>query len=136
LPEEKTPLEKQCAERKEAKIARRKAGRPTKAQIAAKRKGTRGKIGRPKGDKGIMDDYKARMLASPKSEKVMAKMFEIALDDEHKQQGAMIKLVIDRIANISHFASDSNQAKVGAITVNITGVNDVSMSTEDYIDHE
>ena len=72
----------------------RRRGGPTRAEIdskTAKRhnsKGGRGKIGRPKGDAGIINEYKARMLASPKSRKVLDSIFNAAMDDEHKNQAA------------------------------------------------
>ena len=81
----------------EAVPQKRKAGRPKKGEIVAKKKGNRELRGRPAGDKAIMDEYKARMLASPKSSRVLEKVFEIALDDKHSGQMAAMKLVLDRI---------------------------------------
>lgn len=43
----------------------KKIGRPRKQDVALKAKP--GKVGRPKGDATIINEYKARMLASPKS---------------------------------------------------------------------
>ena len=45
---------------------KRGRGRPRKGEIVEKTAGTRGKVGRPKGDASIINEYKARMLASPK----------------------------------------------------------------------
>ena len=63
---------------------RRGRGRPKKGEIVAKKKGSRGVRGRPKGDAAIINEYKARMLASPKSAKVLETIFEAALDHDHK----------------------------------------------------
>ena len=52
-------------------IKKRGRGRPPKSEVAAVKPGNKGKVGRPKGDAAIINDYKARMLASPKSRKVM-----------------------------------------------------------------
>ncbi len=41
-------------ERKE--IRKRKRGRPKKSEVAAKKKGNRGEIGRPKGDAAIINE--------------------------------------------------------------------------------
>ena len=79
-------------------------GRPSKQQIAAHKPGGRKQVGRPKGDTAIMADYKARMLASPKSRKVIQKVFDTALEDGHPHQAACMKMVMDRIAPISSFA--------------------------------
>lgn len=99
----------------------RKIGRPRKTAVEAARKP--GKPGRPKGEAGIMQDYKARMLASPKSRKVIDAIFEAALDKDHKNQAAAWKLIIDRIAPVSIFEQDVQSGKAkGGITINITGI--------------
>lgn len=84
----------------------KRVGRPKKTAVAAKKKGNRKAIGRPKGDAAIINEYKARMLASPKSRKVLDKVFEAALDDEHKHQAAAWKMVLDRVAPLSAFEQD------------------------------
>ena len=76
---------------------KRGRGRPRKGEIIQKTAGTRGKVGRPKGDASIINEYKARMLASPKSAKVLETIFDAALDNEHKNQAAAWKLLMDRI---------------------------------------
>ena len=58
---------------------KRKRGRPKKGEIVKKTNGTRGKVGRPKGDASIINEYKARMLASPKSRRVLDSIFDAAL---------------------------------------------------------
>ena len=78
-PKENT-LEAQAAARKEINIKKRPRGRPKQKEIKAKTAGSRGKVGRPKGDATIINEYKARMLASPKSVKVLETIFEAALD--------------------------------------------------------
>jgi hypothetical protein len=50
-------------------IKKRGRGRPRKSEVAAVKPGNKGKVGRPKGDAAIINEYKARMLASPKSKK-------------------------------------------------------------------
>lgn len=101
----------------------RKRGRPRKATVAAKKEGNRGKVGRPKGDAGIINEYKARMLASPKSVKVLESIFNAALDDDHKNQAAAWKLVMDRIAPVAAFEKDvTGGATKNAIQINISGV--------------
>ena len=69
-------------------IEKRGRGRPKKGEVVAKKEGNRGVRGRPPGDAAIINEYKARMLASPKSGKVMDAIFNAALDDEHKNQAA------------------------------------------------
>jgi len=55
-------------------------------------------VGRPKDTKGIMKDYRDRMLTSGKSAKVLEAIFEAALDNEHRNQAAAWNIIVDRIA--------------------------------------
>lgn len=108
--------------------APKRVGRPTKGEVEAKKPGGRGKVGRPKGDAAIMNEYKARMLASPKSQKVLAKVFDVALDDNHKNQAACMKMVMDRIAPVGVFEQDIKKAGHGSgIQITITGVQEVQV---------
>lgn len=109
----------------------KKVGRPRKAAVAKKKMGGRGQVGRPKGDAAIINEYKARMLASPKSRKVMDAIFEAALDSEHKNQAAAWKLVMDRILPVAAFEKDIiKDAGRNAIQINITGVGSVAVDSE------
>ena len=112
-----------------------RVGRPTKKEITSKTKGSRGAVGRPKGDAAIMNEYKARMIASPKSRKVQAKIFEAALDDDHKHQAVAWKLVMDRVLPTALFDEEIKSAK-GARGINITinGVQEVEVG--EVIEHE
>ena len=102
---------------------KRGRGRPRKAEIIEKPAGSRGKVGRPKGDASIINEYKARMLASPKSAKVLETIFEAALDHEHKNQAAAWKLVMDRILPVGAFEKEvTKDGNRSAIQINITGV--------------
>lgn len=101
----------------------RKRGRPKKTDIVSKKKGSRELRGRPAGDKAILDEYRARMLASPKSAKVLEKVFEIALNDEHAGQMAAMKLVMDRIVPASGFdISKGSNGGTPQISINITSL--------------
>jgi len=110
-------------------------GRPKKTDVAAVKKGNRGVRGRPKGDAAVMNEYKARMLASPKSAKVLEAIFRAALDDDHKNQAAAWKLVMDRIAPTALFEKDVvKDAGRSAIQINITGVGSADVSGGSVID--
>lgn len=103
-----------------------KRGRPKKTDIAKKKAGGRGVVGRPKGDAAIINEYKARMLASPKSEKVLEAIYSAALDDDHKNQAAAWKLIMDRFLPLSYFEKDGQNSGRASISINITGVGDTS----------
>jgi len=116
-------------------------GRPRKRAVASKKRGGRGQVGRPKGDAAIINDYKARMLASPKSRKVLDTIFDAALDDNHKNQSAAWKLVMDRILPVAAFEKDViKSGGKNSISINITGVGATTISAsedeEDYIEGE
>jgi hypothetical protein len=121
----------------------KKKGRPRKTEVAAKKAGNRNKVGRPKGDAAIMNEYKARMLASPKSAKVLETILSAALDDDHKNQAAAWKIVVDRMLPVGMFEKDvlASGGK-NSIQINITGVGSTSVvgssnnESDDIIDGE
>ena len=146
-------LEDDLAERKEFNLNKNKKkttpkkappkkriGRPSNKDVAKKKTGNRGQVGRPKGDAAIMNEYKARMLASPKSAKVLETILSAALDDEHKNQAAAWKIVVDRMLPVGMFEKDVLQSGgKNSIQINITGVgsaNVVGSSDNDTIEGE
>lgn len=118
-------------------IQKRGRGRPRKSEIAAVKPGNKGQVGRPKGDAAIINEYKARMLASPKSKKVLETIFDAALDNEHKNQAAAWKLIMDRMLPVGAFEKDVvKDAGRNAIQINITGVGTVDVSDNEPIEGE
>ena len=90
-----------------------------------------------KGDAAIINEYKARMLASPKSRKVLETIFDAALDNDHKNQAAAWKLVMDRILPVGAFEKDVvKDSGRNAIQINISGVGTAEVSTPDIIEGE
>lgn len=119
-------------------IEKRGRGRPKKGEVVAKKEGNRGVRGRPPGDASIINEYKARMLASPKSGKVMDAIFNAALDDEHKNQAAAWKLLMDRLLPVSYFEKDKMSQGKNSVSITITGVGASAsvQNDEDIIDVE
>lgn len=110
----------------------KRVGRPKKSEVAGKRP-----VGRPKGEKAVMDEFKRRMLASPKSRKVLESIFDAALNDDHKNQSSAWKLIMDRIAPVGMFEKDViKDAGRSAIQINITGVGEAEVSSGNIIDGE
>ena len=101
-------------------VPKKRRGRPPKKDIQEKKKP--GKVGRPAGDADAIREYKARILASPKSRKVMDSILNAALDDDHKNQAAAWKLVVDRIMPLSYFDEARNTGGKAAVNITITGV--------------
>jgi len=89
------------------------------------------KMGRPKKrvrrnkkeSAAIMREYRDRMLASPKSRKVLDSIWDAALDPEDKDRASAWKIVVGVImpsAVVTElFESDQNRS---AIQINITGI--------------
>jgi len=107
--------------------------RPKNTELAAVKNKNKGIIGRPKGDKAIIDEYKARMLNSPKSAKVLESILNAALNDDHKNQAAAWKLVIDRIAPLSSFESVKAGGQTPQISINITGLTSPIVAAEEVV---
>jgi hypothetical protein len=99
-----------------------KIGRPKKSDIVAKTENR--PVGRPKGDAAIINDYKMRMLNSPKSAKVLEAIFDAALDNEHKNQAAAWKLIVDRVVPVSVFEAQKQGNTIPQISINISGLNE------------
>lgn len=116
---------------KDGKI-KKAAGRPRKDAVQAKKQGNRGRVGRPKGDAAIINEYKARMLASPQSRQVLQSIMDAATNDEHKHQAAAWKLVMDRILPVAAFEKDVVKGGGGrAIEIKISGVPGVEINGKD-----
>ena len=112
----------QDKESKESQPAKR-VGRPKKSDVVNRKRGQTGlSRGRPNGDAAIINEYKTRMLTSPKSRKVLESIFDAALDDEHKNQAAAWKLVMDRVLPVGYFEKDKTSGGRNAINISITGV--------------
>ena len=105
--------------------------RPKKQDLVAVKNKNKGVIGRPKGDKAIIDEYKARMLNSPKSAKVLEAIFDAALNDDHKNQAAAWKLIVDRVVPISAFEQTKQGGSTPSISINISGLGVPTIDAEE-----
>jgi len=114
----------------------KKRGRPKKSLVESKKAGQRGKIGRPKGDASAINEFKARLLASPKSRKVLDSILNAALDDDHKNQAAAWKLLMDRMLPISYFDKDKENGGRPSVSITISGIGDAKVTENDIIDAE
>lgn len=109
----------------------KKIGRPTKKALAAAK--NKGKVGRPAGDAAIMNEMKARLIASPKSKKVLDSILNAALDDEHKNQSAAWKLLMDRMLPVSLFEKGGGSSRP-SVNITISGVGTTDISTNNTIE--
>jgi hypothetical protein len=96
-------------------------GRPKVSEIQAVKNKNKNKLGRPVGDAGRLQEFKARLLATGGS-RILDKMIQIALDDEHPGQMAAIKMSMDRILPLSSFEAAKNAGNTPTITINVSGM--------------
>ena len=117
-------------------LPQKKRGRPTKAALAEARKQP---VGRPKGDARAIEEFKAWLMNSPKSRKVLDAILDAALDDEHKNQAAAWKLLVDRMLPMSYFDKDKAGGSRPSVNITITGVGEsvnIAGESDDIIDVE
>lgn len=118
----------------------KKRGRPRKELVEASKKRP---PGRPKGDNSAIEEFKARLIASPKSRKVFDSIMDAALNDEHKNQAAAWKLLMDRLLPLSYFEKDKASGGRPSVNITISGISTVDVGglsdtdeEPDYIDVE
>jgi hypothetical protein len=105
---------------------KRKAGRPSKAELAATRK-----RGRPKNDTGRIAEFKERLLATSGT-RVIDKVLQIAQNDAHPGQMAALKMCMDRMLPISLFEKGANSRP--SVQINIVNATDPNNNQEVTID--
>ena len=76
-----------------------------------------------------MHELKARFLNSNRLEPFVAKLFDMAMDDEHQGQVAAMKLIADRILPATAFSGEDK--KSSAVQINITGLQVQSVEAKD-----
>lgn len=96
-------------------------GRPPKADLIAVKERNKGKIGRPVGDAGRIQEFKERLLATGGT-RILDKMIAIALDDNHPGQMAAIKMSVDRMLPMSTFEAAKNGGNAPTISINISSM--------------
>jgi len=113
-----------------APTAPRRRGRPPKSLVESKKKP--GKVGRPQGDSGRIQEFKARLLSTTGT-KVIDTVLRKALDDEDKDQVACLKMCLDRMLPVSMFEKDSKGQR-NTVQINITGLGETKVEASEIID--
>jgi hypothetical protein len=111
-------------ERKEMSVVvpkTRGKGRPPKADLIAVKERNKGKIGRPVGDAGRIQEFKERLLATGGT-RIIDKVVSIAMNDDHQGQMAAIKLCMDRLLPMSVFEAAKQGGNVPTISINISSM--------------
>jgi hypothetical protein len=112
--------------------APRRRGRPPKSLVESKKRP--GKVGRPVGDAGRIQEFKARLLSSSGT-KVIDTVIRKALDDNDKDQIAALKMCMDRLLPTSLFEKDAKGQR-NAVTINITGLGETKVESVETIEAE
>ena len=68
------------------------------------------------------------LLINSAGSNVVHKAVEIAMNDDHPAQAAMIKLCMDRMLPVSMFEKEGKSRS--AVTINITGIGEISHTPE------
>ena len=105
-------------------------GRPPKSVVESKKK--RNKVGRPVGDAGRIQEFKARLLSTTGT-KVIDTVLRKALDDEDKDQVACLKMCLDRMLPTSLFEKDAKGQR-NAVTINITGLGETKVEAVEAVE--
>jgi hypothetical protein len=79
----------------------------------------------PKTDYQRLNELK-QMLLDSSGRRVVQKVVDIAMDDAHPSQMAALKLCMERTLPVSLFEKDKGHR--GAVTINITGIGEVTAS--------
>ena len=111
---------------------KRGRGRPKKSELI----NSKNPVGRPRGDNYAIEEFKQRLLASPKSRSVIDSILNAALDDEHKNQAAAWKLLVDRMLPMSYFEKDKAGGSRPSVNITINGIggNDTPVIDEQPFD--
>jgi hypothetical protein len=89
------------------------------AKTMAKLANKPGEVYLPKSDNQKIMELK-RLLIDGAGQNVVGKALQIAMNDDHPAQAAMIKLCMDRMLPVSLF--EKGAAARSAVTINITGI--------------
>ncbi len=93
--------------------------KPKPPKTMAKLADKPGEVYLPKSDNQKIMELK-RLLIDGAGQKVVSKALQIAMNDDHPAQAAMIKLCMDRMLPVSLF--EKGVGARSAVTINITGI--------------
>jgi hypothetical protein len=76
-------------------------------------------LGTPIGNKQRMVEFKEQLLKAENGKKVITKVLEVAMDDEHPNQAAALKMCMDRMLPTSLFEEEK---KGDSFTISISTI--------------
>ena len=101
--------------------------------VAKKDVSMTGSVGRPKRkdlestktltkreQSAALQEFRKRLLLNPKSPKLLEKLFDLAFDDDAKNQSVALKILSDRLMPVAGFTADGKQQ--AQVSINISGI--------------
>ena len=92
----------------------KKVGRPSKKDLESTNQLTK------REQSAALKEFRQRLLLNPKSPKLIEKLFDLAFDDEAKNQSTALKILSDRLMPVAGFTSDGKQQ--AQVSINISGL--------------
>lgn len=115
------------ANRKEAEEASRKGLTvlPNGSDVA------RQPIGTNVGNRQRMQEFKNKLLKEENGNRILQKLLDVALDDNHPGQMSAIKICMDRMLPLGMFEEAKSKSDKPTISINITGIGEsITVGTE------
>jgi hypothetical protein len=109
-------------------LQKRGRGRPKKKELQAIKKNeiqNKGAV-----SKARLEEFKTRLIATG-GERILDRMIQIALDDNHPGQMSAMKMAIDRILPASMFDAAKGSNSAPAISINISGLTAPTVQAEE-----
>lgn len=91
-----------------------KVGRPSKTELESTKTLTK------REQASALKEFRQRLLLNPKSPKLIEKLFDLAFDDEAKNQSVALKILSDRLMPVAGFTHDGKQQ--ASVSINISGI--------------
>ncbi len=119
---------------------KRKRGRPRKPDRLMTRQQwedeSKKAKGRPKGMRTAIKKLEERLLSANRIEGVIDAIVQAAEDPEHKNQAAAWKLIMDRMAPLSHYDKTKGNEKP-VIQINVSSIDRIETDVKgEIIEHE
>ncbi len=119
---------------------KRKRGRPRKPDRLMTRQQwedeSKKAKGRPKGMRTAIKKLEERLLSANRIEGVIDAIVQAAEDPEHKNQAAAWKLIMDRMAPLSHYDKTKGNEKP-VIQINVSSIDRIDTDVKgEIIEHE
>lgn len=129
---------KERAKERQRKANQKKEAEVRKQVVPMREDGTmatRQPIGTNLGNRQRMQEFKNKLLKEENGNRILQKLLDVALDDDHPGQMSAIKICMDRMLPLGMFDEAKSKSDRPSIQINITGIGE-SVSVGETIDGE